>query len=130
MVDLMHLIFDVPLLYYYGSLNSSIICCLFSGDMYLSFGVSDSSFTSIFCDRNFVEEFFETLVILSPILLLIKSPITSAIFWIALFEVVFIACIVDFLQYEGFFDHIYCVNVYLWLLKKTKIYIFLHIFYS
>ena len=79
---------DVPLLYYYISLNSSITCRLFSGDMYLSFGVSDSSLVSLFCER--VEDFFETLVILSAILLRIKSPVASGVFWIALFEAVFV----------------------------------------
>ena len=99
MVDLMHcltnsLFFAIPLLYYCTSLNSSIICCLFSGDMYISFGVSDSSLTSLFCER--VEDFVETLVILSAILLTIKSPVASAVFWIAVFEAVFIASVVDF----------------------------------
>ena len=37
------------------------------------------------------------LVILSAILLPIKSPVASAVFWIALFEAVFIASVVDFL---------------------------------
>ena len=83
MVDLMHcltnlLFFDIPLLYYYTNLNSSIICCLFSGDMYLSFGASDSSLASLFCER--LEDFFKTLVILSAILLPIKSPVASAVF--------------------------------------------------
>ena len=64
--------------------------------MYLSFGVSDSSLSSLFGDRNFAEDFFETLVISSAILLRIKSPLTSAVFWIALFEAVFIASVVDF----------------------------------
>ena len=41
--------------------------------------------------------FFETLVILSAILLSIKSPVASAAFGIALFDAVFIASIVDFL---------------------------------
>ena len=70
----------------------------FSGDMYLSFGASasDSSLASLFCERNFVEKFFETLVILSAILLPIKSPVASAVFWIALFEPVFIVSVVDF----------------------------------
>ena len=98
MVNLMHcltnlLFFNIPLLYHYTSLNSSIICCLFPGDMYLSFGVSDSSLTSLFC--GFLD-FLETLVILSAILLPIKSPVASAVFWIALFEAVFIASAVDF----------------------------------
>ena len=99
MVDLMHcltnsLFFDIPLLHYYTSLNSSIICCLFSGDIYLSFGVSDSSLASLFCEC--IEDLFETLVILSAILLPIKPPVASAVFWIAFFEVVFIASVVYF----------------------------------
>ena len=101
MVSLMHclrnsLFFDIPLLYYYTNLKSSIICCLFSGDMYLSFGASDSSLASLFCEHNFAEDFLETLVIFSAILLLIKSPVASAVYWIALFEAVFIATVVDF----------------------------------
>ena len=40
MVDLTHcltnlLFCDVPLLYYYTNLNSSKMCCLFSGDIYI-----------------------------------------------------------------------------------------------
>ena len=85
MVDLMHcltnlLFFDIPLLYYYTNHNSSIICCIFSGDIYLSFGVSESSFASLFCERNFVLDFFETLLILSTILLPTESPVASAVF--------------------------------------------------
>ena len=38
--------------------------------------------------------FFETIV---AMLLPIKSPVTSSNFWIALFEIVFIAFVVDFL---------------------------------
>ena len=34
------LFFGIPLLYYYINLNSSIICCLSFGDIYLSFGIS------------------------------------------------------------------------------------------
>ena len=97
MVDLMHcltnsLFFDIPLLHYCTSLNSSINCCLFSGDMYLCFSSSDSSLAPLFCGFS---DFLETLVISSAILLPIKSPIPSAVFWIALFEAVFIASIVD-----------------------------------
>ena len=44
-----------------------------------------------------LEFFLETLVILSAILLPIKSPVASAVFWIALFEAVFIASVIDFL---------------------------------
>ena len=45
MVDLMRcltdsLFFDISLLYCYTNLNSSIICCLFSQDMYLCFNAN------------------------------------------------------------------------------------------
>ena len=50
------LFFGIPLLYYYINLNSSIICCLSCGDIYLSFGV-------------LVLASFDVLVILSAVLL-------------------------------------------------------------
>ena len=98
MVDLMHclknsLFFYIPLLYYYTSLNSSIICCLLSVDMYHLFCVSDSSLASLFCGYL---DFLETFVILSAILLPIKSTVASNVFWIAFFEVVFIASVIHF----------------------------------
>ena len=70
------LFFDIPLLYYYTNLNSSIICCRFSGDIYLSFGFTISliALSKLFC------EYFETVVILSVVLLPIKSPVASAAF--------------------------------------------------
>ena len=81
MVDLMHfltnlLFFDIPLSYCYANLNSSIICCLSSGDMYFFFGLSTS--VMLFC--NSLEDFFETLVILSALLLPIKSLVASPVF--------------------------------------------------
>ena len=65
--------------------------------MYLFLGValSTSISVSLFC--NSFADFFETLVILSEIFLLIKSSVFSAVFWIALFDAVFIASFVDFL---------------------------------
>ena len=89
------LFFGIPLLYYYINFNSSIICCLSSGDIYLFFGIGISLLAS-FGDNSF-ENFFETLVILSAILLPIKSPVASAVFLIALFEAVFNASVADFL---------------------------------
>ena len=81
------LFFDIPLLCCYSILNSSIICCLLSGDMYLSVGTSN---LSSLCERNssklnFLEDFFEhhsveKLVILSSVLLPIKSPVASTLF--------------------------------------------------
>ena len=104
MFDLMYcltklLSFDIPLLYYNTNFYSSITCCLFSGDIYLSFGIS-VSFSSVFKCNSFECNFFgdfEALVILSAILLPIKSPAASAVLRIALFEAVFIASVVDFL---------------------------------
>ena len=61
--------------------------------MYVSFGASDSSLASLFC--GFLD-FLETLVILSAILLPMKSPVASAVFFIALFEEVFIPSVVGF----------------------------------
>ena len=77
MVDLMYcltnlLFFNIPLLYYINP-NSAIICCLFSGDIYLTFGISHS-FSSV------SELSCEVFVILSAILLPIKSPVASALF--------------------------------------------------
>ena len=54
-----------------------------------------STSVSLFC--NSLADFFETLVILSAILLPIKSPVAFAVFWIALFDAVFIASVVGFL---------------------------------
>ena len=69
------LVFGIPLLYYYINLNSSIICCLSCGDIYLSFGISLlASFDSKSLD------FFETLIILSAISFPIKSPVAPAVF--------------------------------------------------
>ena len=65
----------IPLLYYYINLISSIIFHLFSGDVYLSSAIFNS-FSSVF--KTFCEDFFETLVILSAILLPIKSIIASS----------------------------------------------------
>ena len=82
MHDLSNLIFfGIPLLYYYINLNSLIICCLSCGDIYLSFGILLlASFDCNFVAGNFSEDFFEEFVILSAILLPIKSPIASDVF--------------------------------------------------
>ena len=62
------------------NLNSSIICFLSSGDMYLFLGVALSTATFVSSFGNSFVDFFETLVILSAILLPIKSPVASAVF--------------------------------------------------
>ena len=85
MIYLMHclsnlLFFEIPLLYCYTNLNSSIICCFSSRDMYLFLGVSLSTSTFASSFGNTFVDFFETLVILSAILIPIKSPVASAVF--------------------------------------------------
>ena len=87
MVDLIYcltnlLFFDIPLSYYYTNLNSPVICCFFSGDIFLCFGIS-VPFSSVFkCNSFECNSFggFETLVILSAISLPIKSSVASAVF--------------------------------------------------
>ena len=54
-------------------------------------------FTSSSFMGNFFTGFFDMLVILSVILLPIKSPVISAVFCIGLLEAVFIASVADFL---------------------------------
>ena len=70
------LFFGIPLLYYV-SFNSSIIFCLSLGEIYLSFGIS--LLTSFDCISSFYDFFEGFAVILSAILLPIKSPVASAL---------------------------------------------------
>ena len=93
------LFFGIPLLYYYIILKSSINFCLSSGDIYLSLVISLSClifpFSFIIIFELFYGDIFETFIILSAIFLPIKSPVASAVFWIALFEAVLSASISD-----------------------------------
>ena len=92
------LFFDITLLYYYILLKSSIIFCLFSGNICLSLRISlwgllfSSSFLTVselFC------EVLEAFEIFYAILLLIKSPVASTVFIIALFEAVLSASVAN-----------------------------------
>ena len=79
------LIFFGITLLYYTNLNSSITRCLSFLHMYLFLGLALSKSTSVSLFCNFLVDFFErnfveTLVILSVILLPIKSPVASALF--------------------------------------------------
>ena len=78
------LLFGISLLYYYTNLNSPIICCLFPGDIYLSFDIFISllALYKLFWECNSSED-FETLVILFAILLTIILPSLSNgwLFW-------------------------------------------------
>ena len=84
--------------------NRLTICYLFSEDVYLSLAFSppssifSSSFVTtseIFCGKD-----FKTFVILSAILLPIKSPVASAVFWIVLSEAVFCVPAADCLTWS------------------------------
>ena len=73
------LFFDVSLLYYYINFRSSVIFCLFSGDIYLSLGISLSSpiFSASFITASelLCGEVLKTFVILSAILLPVKLSV-------------------------------------------------------
>ena len=69
-------------------------------DLFLRVALSTS--TSVSSLGNYLADFFETLVILSAILLPIKSAVASAVFWIAFFDAVIISPVVDFLALKKF----------------------------
>ena len=69
--------------------------------MYLFLWVFISSF------GNSLLDCLETLIILSAILLLIKSLVASAVSWIALFEAVFIASAADVLAVSRSFSTVF-----------------------
>ena len=96
------LFFDIRLLYCYINLISSIIFCLFFQDICLSFGISLSNL-SVIASELFWGEFFEAFVILPALLLPIKSPVASAVFWIALFETVYNAFVAGCLPWSKSF---------------------------
>ena len=72
----------------------------FFGDVYLPFGIflTNSIFSVLFVTVSGVlcGEILETFVILSAILLPVKSPAASVDFWIALFELLLRASVADF----------------------------------
>ena len=76
-----------------------ISCCLFSGDIYRSFGISISFLCVFECNSfaAFCEDFFERYVFILAMLFPVKSPATHAVFWIILFEGAFIVSVADFL---------------------------------
>ena len=65
----------------------------FFGDMYISFGASDTSIASLFLIAILLKIFLKHL--LSAVLLPIKSPVASATFCIAFFKAVFIASVAN-----------------------------------
>ena len=84
------LFFGIRLLYYYINLNSSIVCCLSCGDIYLFFDISLlASFECNSVDDNPFGgnplDFFDVIVIWSAILLPIKSLRMPEVFFELLF---------------------------------------------
>ena len=102
------LFFDI--LYYTFILILSIFFCFSSGDIYLSFGISLSC-SFLIVSKLLCDKVRETFVILSAIWLTIKSPVASAVFWIAHFEVVLSASVADCLA-SAMFGYIYHLNFY------------------
>ena len=80
--------------------------------LWVVISTSSSSFVSSSLLGNSLADFFFETLILSAILLSIKSLVASAVFWIAVFEAVFIASVVHFLALSRSFDHIYYLNFY------------------
>ena len=77
-------------MYYYINLESSIIFCLCSGEIYL-FLINSSSFVS----ELFSDEVFQTLLTLSATLFPIKSPVASDVFFFFLFEALLSVSVTD-----------------------------------
>ena len=77
------LFFDILLLDYYINLRS-IVLCLFSEDISLSLGICLSC-SIVTVSELFLGEILEAFLILLAILLPLKSPVASAVFWISIF---------------------------------------------
>ena len=77
------LFFDILLLDYYINLRS-IVLCLFSEDISLSLGIF-LSYSIVTVSELFLGEILEAFLILLAILLPLKSPVASAVFWISIF---------------------------------------------
>ena len=71
---------------------------LFYGDIGICLSCSFVTISAFFCC-----EFFETFVILSAILLPIKSPVASAVFWMTFFEEVLSVSMADCLAWSKSF---------------------------
>ena len=82
------------ILYYSINLKSLIIFCYCSGDIHLSLNIY-----SLFVSELLVVKVFETLVSSLGISFPIKSPVASAVLWIAVFEAVLSASVADCLAW-------------------------------
>ena len=96
--------------------------------MYLFLWVVNSTSSVSSLLGNSLLDFLETFVILSTILLPTKSPVASAVFWITLFEAVFIASVVDFLAVSiSFWLYLLLKFLLIFLAKEKNPYPFTYI---
>ena len=125
MIDLVYwlrnlLFFDIPLLYYHVNLRSSINFC-----RYISFFWDISSKSNIFCFFVTVSELFcgeviKNFIILSEILLPIKSPVVAyAAFLIVFFAVVLSAFVVDLHDKQSAWLTCFWLSLVIFLAKDT-----------
>ena len=96
-----------------NNLRSSIICCLFSGGIYISSGLFIFSFSFG----------LPIEVVLSAILLPIKYPVASAVFCATLLEAVFAASIRVFVAVSINFYHSY-LQIFSKRQKSVSFYVF------
>ena len=120
--------FDITLLYYFLNFRSPIICCLFSGDIHFSFGIFLSrpifAFSFAVGSRLFFHEVIRTFIILSAILLPIKSPVASAVFFNYSFVSIFSVSVPDRLAWSKRF-WLYIVLTFLLIFLPIFLLIFL-----
>ena len=123
------LFFDIPVLYCYTNLNSSIICCLSSRDMYILFGASISLSASLFFECKSDGDFLKRLIFYQQFCYELNHQLLL-LFYIARFEAVFVGSVVDFLALSRSFWPYLLLNFYLCFSQMTKIHILLHILIS
>ena len=90
------LFYDIPLIYHSNKLRSSIICCLFSEDIYIFVGIS-IEFSSV-CE-SVSELVSDAFVLILLVILYYESnqQFLQLFFSIALFEAVLSASLEDYL---------------------------------
>ena len=131
MVDLMIcrlknlLFFDILLLYCDTNLNSSIICCIFSCNMYLFlvllFHYQHYHFARV------IKIFLMHLLFYQRLCYQLNQQLLLLFFKLIFLKQFLLHPLQIFQRYREVFDHIYCLNFYLCFQQKTKIHILLHI---
>ena len=101
--------YSIFFLYIYNCISLSIICCDFSGGMYISLGISVGCGICLEVDfLGSLQVLFEAAgLILSEILFPNRSPGVSTSFWITLLEALLRTSVVNFFFYSNCL-HTYC----------------------